>query len=109
MQSQTTKEVRVVLLLDEADALNNYGSSVPQQFRGILMMRQFRAAPNRGCTGVHVFRNSSNLKSPFRNVFIAHRLGSISEEDPRRLIVDPVRGIMSSNLRHRPNPELQRV
>jgi len=92
LQAASQKTIRLTLLLDEVDAMNGYDQLVQQQFRRILM-KQFARQVGIVASGVHVFQEWSRQESPFRNLFVEIHLDPLEEQEARRLIIEPVKGI----------------
>jgi len=92
LQAVSPRAVRLILLLDEVDVMNGYDQLIQQQFRRILMKR-FARQVSIVASGVHVFREWSREESPFRNLFVEIHLDPLEEQDARRLIAEPARGI----------------
>jgi DNA-binding response OmpR family regulator len=92
LQEKCSRIIRLILLLDEVDAMNDYDQLVQQQFRRILMKR-FARQVGIVASGVHVFREWSRQESPFRNLFVEIRLGALEEQAARQLVTEPVKGI----------------
>ncbi len=88
---QQPRSVRLVLLIDEMDAINSYGSVLQQQFRRVFMSTQ---GPSLGAVvaGTHIDKTWDRVESPWYNLFNDIRLEPFTDEDARRLLIDPVRG-----------------
>lgn len=81
----TTNQVRLVLLIDRADLLNEFDPRINQQLRG-LFMRSFGANLAAVLAGVEVRRNWEREGSPWFNFLEEVELGPLTPEEARRLV-----------------------
>lgn len=88
----TRKAVRVVLVLDEMDVINNYQPVTQQQLRR-LFMRSSQHSLGAVVAGVNISKFWERVESPWYNLFNEVELGPLSEAAVRELILEPVRGI----------------
>jgi ligand-binding sensor domain-containing protein len=91
-QALAPQAVRVILLIDEMDAINGYDSLVQQQLRRVFM-QAFSANLGAVVAGVHISKEWDRLESPWYNLFIETKLEPFTPEEARRLIEEPVRGV----------------
>lgn len=86
------REVRIILLMDEVDQLENYDKSTLAKFR-----RLFQEETRLGIimAGYKIERHLNDITSPWHNQLVPLRLNAMKEENARRLIVEPVRGTYS--------------
>lgn len=92
LQASTTKQLRIILLLDEVDVMNTYDQAVQQQLRRVFM-RTFAQNLGMVVAGLHISKQWDRLESPWYNLFTEVRLGPLDEESARQLILEPVRGV----------------
>jgi len=92
LKKTTDKQVRVILLMDEMDAIDTYGRMVQLQLRRIFMTE---FAQNLGAVvaGVQISKKWDRPESPWYNLFVDVEMPPFSDEDARELITDPVKGI----------------
>ena len=90
MKQTTGKEVRVILLMDEMDAIDAYGRMVQLQLRRIFMTD---FAQNLGAVvaGVQISRKWDRPESPWYNLFHEMRVRPFTEQEARELIIEPVK------------------
>ena len=91
-QALAPQAVRVILLIDEMDAINSYDSLVQQQLRRVFM-QAFSANLGAVVAGVHISKEWDRLESPWYNLFIETKLEPFTPDEARRLIEEPVRGV----------------
>lgn len=86
------RKVRVILLLDEMDVVNSYDTVVQQQLRRIFMSS---LAINLGAVvaGIQISKAWDRVESPWYNMFNEIPLEPFTDEQARRLLSEPVRGI----------------
>jgi len=95
LQRATRKPPRIVLLLDEADRMNDYDPRTQEALRGLLM------TPTGGhvklvWSGQRMNREWHLESSPWYNLFKREiHLGGLEEEAAVRLIREPVRGVFT--------------
>lgn len=88
------KRLKLVLLIDEADTMNQYDQSLHAQLRRIFMQDvsvHFAAV----ITGTHFIREWNRPESPWWNLFTLMELAAISETAARELIQKPVQSLFS--------------
>ena len=86
------RNVRVILLMDEMDVINGYSTIVQQQLRRIFMSS---LAQNLGTVvaGIQIRKAWDRVESPWYNLFNELVVEPFPEEESRRLLFEPVRGI----------------
>ena len=92
MTTHTTRKLKVVLMLDEIDVLNEYSERTNQLLRSIFM-KTFSEHLVAVMCGVGVKRAWSSDASPWYNFFEQIRLTPFSRADGEALIRTPVAGI----------------
>ncbi len=94
LSAASKREVRLILLLDEMDVINDYDPVVQQQLRRIFMRTYAR---NLGAVvaGIQINKKWDRVESPWYNLFNEIELGPLDEHEARRLILEPVKGIYS--------------
>ena len=92
LQETETRTVRLILLIDEVDAMNEYDQLTQQQLRRIFMEH---FAQNLGAVvaGVHVSKEWDRMESPWFNLFNEVELTPFGPHEARALLKEPVRGI----------------
>lgn len=92
LQAASRKRVRVVLLIDEVDELNDYDPRVNQRLRS-LFMKRFAESLVAVVAGVHIRRAWEKEASPWYNFFEEIEVEAIAPEDARELVLRPIRGV----------------
>lgn len=92
LKTRTSRRVKLALLLDEVDVLNEYSESVNQRLRGIFM-KSFSENLVAVMSGVGIRRRWKSEVSPWYNFFDEIELSSFSREEAEALIREPVAGI----------------
>jgi tetratricopeptide (TPR) repeat protein len=85
---------KLVLLLDEIDELNGYSHRTNQRLRS-LFMRGFADQLVAVAAGVGIAREWDHEGSPWYNFFEELEVGPIDSSAARKLVVDPVRGVIA--------------
>jgi tetratricopeptide (TPR) repeat protein len=88
------RRAKLVLLLDEIDELNGYSHRTNQRLRS-LFMRGFADQLVAVAAGVGIAREWDHEGSPWYNFFEELEVGPIEADAARRLVVDPVRGVIA--------------
>lgn len=88
------RRAKLVLLLDEIDELNGYSHHTNQRLRS-LFMRGFADQLVAVAAGVGIAREWDHEGSPWYNFFEELEVGPIDPSAARRLVVDPVRGVIA--------------
>jgi hypothetical protein len=84
--------VKLALLIDEVDVLNEYSESVNQRLRGIFM-KSFSENLVAVMSGVGIRRRWKSEVSPWYNFFDEIELPPFSREEAEALIREPVAGV----------------
>ncbi|MEM7584340.1 MAG: ATP-binding protein [Acidobacteriota bacterium] len=92
LAQQTPKKVKLVLLIDEVDELNEYDPRVNQRLRS-LFMKSFAEHLVAVVSGVAIKKQWEREGSPWYNFFEEIEVKAFGREDAERLIVDPIRGL----------------
>jgi hypothetical protein len=91
LQTRTSRKVKLALLIDEVDVLNQYSDSVNQRLRGIFM-RSFSENLVAVMSGVGIRRRWKSEVSPWYNFFDEIELAPFTREEAEALIREPVAG-----------------
>lgn len=91
-QGEDRREIRLILLMDEMDIMNDYEPLIQQQLRRIFMQTFAR---NLGAVvaGIQISKEWDRIESPWYNLFNEIRLQPFTPEEARDLIEEPVRGV----------------
>jgi tetratricopeptide (TPR) repeat protein len=92
LKTRTSRRVKLALLLDEVDVLNEYSESVNQRLRGIFM-KSFSENLVAVMSGVGIRRRWKSEVSPWYNFFDEIELAPFSREEAEALIREPVAGV----------------
>ncbi len=92
IKTRTDRRVRLALLIDEVDVLNEYSESVNQRLRGIFM-KSFSENLVAVMSGVGIRRRWKSEVSPWYNFFDEIELAPFSREEAEALIREPVAGV----------------
>ncbi|MDX1996709.1 MAG: AAA family ATPase [Thermoanaerobaculia bacterium] len=92
LREASPKRVKLVLLIDEVDELNDYDSRVSQNLRS-LFMKRFAENLVAVVAGVRIRKEWEKEGSPWYNFFEEIAVDAIEPEPARRLVVEPVRGL----------------
>ncbi|MGC8779423.1 MAG: two-component regulator propeller domain-containing protein, partial [Anaerolineae bacterium] len=86
------RRLRIILLIDEMDAIDGYERIIQLQLRRIFMSP---LAENLGAVvaGVHINKAWDRLESPWYNLFNEIPLEPFTDEQARQLLIEPVRGV----------------
>lgn len=91
LKTRTTKRVKLALLIDEVDVLNEYSDRINQRLRSIFM-KTFSEHLVAIMSGVGIRRNWKSEGSPWYNFFDEVELTGFSREEAEALIRTPVQG-----------------
>jgi len=94
LKTRTRREVKLVLLIDEVDVLNEYSESVNQRLRSIFM-KTFSESLVAVMSGVGIKRAWKSEVSPWYNFFDEVELSAFTREEAEDLIKKPVQGVFS--------------
>ncbi len=92
LKTRTQRKVKLALLIDEVDVLNEYSERINQRLRSIFM-KTFSEHLVAIMSGVGIKRAWKSEGSPWYNFFDEIELTSLSREDAEALIKTPVDGI----------------
>ncbi len=92
LKTRTPKKVKLALLLDEVDELNEYSERVNQRLRSVFM-KTFSENLVAVMSGVGIRRSWKSEGSPWYNFFDEFELSGLSREEAEELIRTPVQGV----------------
>jgi tetratricopeptide (TPR) repeat protein len=92
LRTRTDRKVKLALLIDEVDVLNEYSESVNQRLRGIFM-KSFSENLVAVMSGVGIRRRWKSEASPWYNFFDEIELLPFSREEAEALVREPVSGV----------------
>jgi tetratricopeptide (TPR) repeat protein len=92
LKTRTDRRVKLALLIDEVDVLNEYSESVNQRLRGIFM-KSFSENLVAVMSGVGIRRRWKSEVSPWYNFFDEIELAPFSREEAEALVREPVAGV----------------
>ena len=92
LKAQTSRNVKVVLLIDEVDVLNQYSERINQRLRGIFM-KTFAEHLAAIMSGVGIKRTWTSEGSPWYNFFDEIELTAFTREEAEALIRQPVEDV----------------
>jgi tetratricopeptide (TPR) repeat protein len=92
LRNRTSKKVKVVLLIDEVDELNEYDPRINQKLRS-LFMKSFAENLAAVVSGVEIKRRWEREGSPWYNFFEEIEVAPLRRDDARELIRRPIRGM----------------
>jgi hypothetical protein len=92
LKTRTSKKVKLALLIDEVDVLNEFSERINQRLRSIFM-KTFSENLVAIMSGVGIRRSWQSEGSPWYNFFDEVELSSLTPDDARALITTPVEGI----------------
>ncbi len=91
LKTRTPKKVKLALLIDEVDVLNEYSERVNQRLRSIFM-KTFSENLVAVMSGVGIRRSWQSEVSPWYNFFDEIEIAALSREEAEALIKNPVAG-----------------
>lgn len=94
LKKRTTKRVKLVLLIDEVDELNDYDPRINQRLRS-LFMRAFADSLVSIVSGVAIKKHWQREGSPWYNFFQEVEMKPLDRDEARALIEAPVRGVFA--------------
>jgi tetratricopeptide (TPR) repeat protein len=94
LRKKNDKNVRLVLLMDEVDALNEYDPKVNQRLRS-LFMKSFAENLVTVVSGVEIKKHWEGEGSPWYNFFEEVEVKPFERKDAEELVERPVRGIFT--------------
>lgn len=86
-----TRQLRVILLMDEMDVLSQYDHLIQQQLRRIFM-RDFAATLGAVVAGIQISREWDRVESPWFNLFNEIEIEPFGRDEAIDLLVEPVKG-----------------
>jgi AAA+ ATPase superfamily predicted ATPase len=92
LKKRSPKKVRLVLLIDEVDELNDYDPRINQKLRS-LFMKSFAENLVSVVSGVEIKKQWAKEGSPWYNFFEELEVKPLATADARRLIEEPIRGM----------------
>lgn len=92
LKGRTPKKVKLALLLDEVDELNEYSERVNQRLRSVFM-KTFSENLVAVMSGVGIRRSWKSEGSPWYNFFDEFELSGLSRDEAEELIRTPVQGV----------------
>ena len=92
LKSRSSKKIKLVLLIDEVDELNNYDPRINQRLRS-LFMKSFAEDLVAVVSGVAINKHWASEGSPWYNFFEELEVKPFTRKDAEDLIQKPIRGI----------------
>jgi tetratricopeptide (TPR) repeat protein len=92
LRKQTSKKVKMVLLIDEVDELNEYDPRINQKLRS-LFMKSFAENLAAVVSGVEIKKRWEREGSPWYNFFEEIEVAPLTPHDARELIKRPMSGM----------------
>jgi len=92
LDKRTNKKVRLVLLIDEVDELNDYDPRINQKLRS-LFMKSFAENLAAVVSGVEIKKRWEKEGSPWYNFFEEIQVEPLNPQDARDLIERPIQGM----------------
>jgi hypothetical protein len=92
LKGRTSRQVKLALLIDEVDVLNQFSERINQRLRGIFM-KTFSEHLVAVMSGVGIRRNWTSEGSPWYNFFDEVELTAFTPEEAEELIRQPVEGV----------------
>jgi tetratricopeptide (TPR) repeat protein len=92
LKKRTTRKVKLVLLIDEVDELNDYDPRINQKLRS-LFMKSFAESLVAVVSGVEIKKHWEREGSPWYNFFEEVEVKPFGPREARELIERPIRGI----------------
>ena len=92
LKARSERQVKLVLLIDEVDELNDYDPRVSQSLRS-LFMKRFAENLAAVVAGVSIRKEWERETSPWYNFFEEIEVEALSPREAERLVLEPVRGM----------------
>jgi tetratricopeptide (TPR) repeat protein len=92
LEGKTSKQVKLVLLIDEVDELNAYDPRINQRLRS-LFMKSFAENLVAVVSGVEIRKQWDKEGSPWYNFFEEIEVAPIGRDDAEALITRPIGGV----------------
>ena len=93
LRRKSSKQIKLVLLIDEVDELNDYDPKVNQRLRS-LFMKSFADSLVSVVSGVQIKKHWELEGSPWYNFFEEIKLDVLQRKEARDLIERPIRGAL---------------
>lgn len=93
LEASNTRKVKLVLLIDEVDELNDYDPRINQRLRS-LFMKSFAESLVAVVSGVEIKKHWERVGSPWYNFFEEVEVLPLNEEEARHLIERPIAGVL---------------
>ena len=93
LESKSDKRVKLVLLIDEVDELNDYDPRINQRLRS-LFMKSFAESLVAVVSGVEIKKHWERVGSPWYNFFEEIQVLPLSDDEARNLIERPISGVL---------------
>lgn len=93
LESQSSKRVKLVLLIDEVDELNDYDPRINQRLRS-LFMKSFAESLVAVVSGVEIKKHWERVGSPWYNFFEEIEVLPLNDDEARNLIERPISGVL---------------
>jgi tetratricopeptide (TPR) repeat protein len=93
LDAGSSKKVKLVLLIDEVDELNDYDPRINQRLRS-LFMKSFAESLVAVVSGVEIKKHWERVGSPWYNFFEEIEVLPLDDEEARRLIERPIAGVL---------------
>jgi len=93
LEAGSDRRVKLVLLIDEVDELNDYDPRINQRLRS-LFMKSFAESLVAVVSGVEIKKHWERVGSPWYNFFEEVEVLPLREEEARRLIERPIAGVL---------------
>lgn len=93
LQAASSKRVKLVLLMDEVDELNEYDPRVNQRLRS-LFMKSFAESLVAVVSGVEIKKHWERVGSPWYNFFEEIEVEPLDDAEARNLIERPIAGVL---------------
>ncbi len=90
-ENQGSRQLRLILLLDEVDTLSRFDHLYQQQLRRIFM-RDFAATLGAVVAGIAISKEWDRIESPWYNLFNEIAMQPFSRAEAVDLLIEPVRG-----------------
>ena len=96
LQEQSSKSVKLVLLIDEVDELNEYDPRINQRLRS-LFMKNFAENLVAVVSGVEIKKRWEREGSPWYNFFEEIEVAPFDDKEARDLIRKPIEGMFKAD------------
>jgi tetratricopeptide (TPR) repeat protein len=93
LDAASSKKVKLVLLIDEVDELNDYDPRINQRLRS-LFMKSFAESLVAVVSGVEIKKHWERVGSPWYNFFEEIEVLPLDDQEARDLIERPISGVL---------------